>query len=183
MVVLKQVLSALLPRGHPAVQQAAAAAAAAGSGGAMGNSSSSGPNKAAIISSIQVRKGDRVWHSTKCVAAQDAEAANPTSQHHSVKAVRHHHQSFIMRPVLHHAAYSLNHGVASGVPACLLAFCRLPAGQCQPCSVARRHICQCRAVCGCHASCCRHLCATAAVVLCVTRTRPQHVSQQVCLPS
>lgn len=44
-VVLKQVLAALLPRGHPAVQGAAAA------GGGFG---SSGPNKAAVIHSIKV---------------------------------------------------------------------------------------------------------------------------------
>lgn len=46
-LVLKQVLASLLPKGHPAVQAAAAAAAAAGGG-------SAAPNKAAVISSIQV---------------------------------------------------------------------------------------------------------------------------------
>jgi len=49
-VVLKQVLAALLPRGHPAVQ-GAAAAAAGGGGAGLG---SSGPNKAAVIHSIKV---------------------------------------------------------------------------------------------------------------------------------
>lgn len=48
--ILKQVLAALLPRSHPAVQQAAAAAAAAGSSSGSG---SGAPNKAAVISSIQ----------------------------------------------------------------------------------------------------------------------------------
>jgi hypothetical protein len=46
-VVLKQVLAGLLPKGHPAVQQVMAAAAAAGGGYAA-------PNKAVLISSIQV---------------------------------------------------------------------------------------------------------------------------------
>jgi hypothetical protein len=41
--VLKQVLAALLPKGHPAIQAAAAYSAGAG-----------GPNKAAVISGIQV---------------------------------------------------------------------------------------------------------------------------------
>jgi hypothetical protein len=45
-VVLKQVLAGLLPKGHPAV--AAAAAAAAGSNGGA-------PHKAALVSSIKVR--------------------------------------------------------------------------------------------------------------------------------
>lgn len=50
-VVLKQVLAGLLPKGHPAVQQATAAAVAAGGGYAA-------PSKAVLISSIQVSTGD-----------------------------------------------------------------------------------------------------------------------------
>lgn len=53
-VVLKQVLAGLLPKGHPAVQAAAAAAAGGGSGA---------PNKAAVISSIKVcwRWAQEAW--------------------------------------------------------------------------------------------------------------------------
>lgn len=55
---LKQVLAAVLPKGHPAVQQVAAAAAGAG-GGSM--------NKAAVVKCIQVRAQLSVFC---CVARQ-----------------------------------------------------------------------------------------------------------------
>jgi hypothetical protein len=55
-VVLKQVLAGLLPKGHPAV--AAAAAAAAGSNCA--------PNKASLISSIKVCPSLDVCSSRMC---------------------------------------------------------------------------------------------------------------------
>jgi hypothetical protein len=48
-VVLKQVLAGLLPKGHPAVAAAAAAAAAAA------GSNGGAPHKAALVSSIKVR--------------------------------------------------------------------------------------------------------------------------------
>jgi hypothetical protein len=56
-VVLKQVLAGLLPKGHPAIQQGNAAAAAAGGGYAA-------PNKAVLVSSIQVSAGDTLSTTT-----------------------------------------------------------------------------------------------------------------------
>jgi hypothetical protein len=70
-VVLKQVLAGLLPRGHPAMQAAAAAAAGGGA------SSSGAPNKAAVISSIQVGVAASSINSTGLKAAAATQLVSP----------------------------------------------------------------------------------------------------------
>jgi len=52
------------------------------------------------------------------------------------------------------------------------------AGQCQPSQAAGCYYFCGRALCVSQSCCCRHLCAAAADVLCLPRTRPQHVSEQ-----
>lgn len=158
--VLKQVLGAVLPKGHPAMVQMAAGGGVYGGGygGGYGSSSSSGPNKAAIISSIQVGWGKGVLCVKKARRGLDWPAVY-TGQ---------------LKLHVGQHTHTNDRRLCLFVLVCHLhAMC---AGQCQPCPPAG---CDCSCswtLCGGHTCCHRHVCAPATAVLCVTRPGPEHVS-------